>query len=387
MMGTALLVLADGSLFKGKSVGAEGKTVGEVVFNTATTGYQEIITDPSYARQIVTFTAVHIGNVGCNRFDNESSRPWVSGIILREMSAIASNWRSHLSLQDFLVKHGIVAIAGIDTRKLTRHLQQKGAINGCITTEVDQLDSALEMARSCPGMAGRDLVKEVSTQVTYQWSQGSYQLNENDHTQNQPPDATNAQFNVVAYDYGLKQNILRLLVDRGCRVTVVPAQTDFNDVMSLNPDGVFLSNGPGDPAACDYALRNVSRLLESGIPSFGICLGFQLIALASGARAVKMKFGHHGSNHPVGRIKRDDNSAQVMISSQNHGFMIDEQSLPPELEVTHRSLFDGTLQGIRHQQKPVLGFQGHPEASPGPHDLIHLFDEFIDLMKQHRTDT
>ena len=387
MKASALLVLADGSVFKGKSAGAAGKTVGEVVFNTSITGYQEILTDPSYARQIVTFTAVHIGNVGCNQFDNESTQPWVSGVVLREISAIASNWRSEVSLRDFFVEHDIVAISDIDTRKLTRILREKGALNGCITTEVEQLDAALEMAKSCPSMVGRDLVKEVSTKVNYQWTQGSYQLSDNADTQDQSSIATHEQFNVIAYDYGLKQNILRLLIDRGCRVTVVPAQTDIKEVLALNPDGVFLSNGPGDPTACDYALSNVSQLLETEVPCFGICLGFQLLALACGAQALKMKFGHHGSNHPIGRCQHDDNLAPIMISSQNHGFMIDEQSLPSVLEVTHRSLFDGTLQGIRHKQKPVFGFQGHPEASPGPHDLANLFDAFIDLMKRYRIKT
>jgi carbamoyl-phosphate synthase small subunit len=374
----ALLALADGSLFWGESIGGEGQTVGEVVFNTALTGYQEILTDPSYARQIVTLTYPHIGNVGTNDEDEESSHVFAAGLVIRELSAIASNWRSQLPLDEYLRKHKVVAIHGIDTRRLTRILREKGAQNGCIVAgdHIDA-DAALAAARGFPGLKGMDLAKEVCTRMPYEWAQGSWTLAGGLPTHPEPLEEK-LPYHVVAFDYGVKRNILRMLVDRGCRITVLPAQTPAEEVMKLKPDGVFLSNGPGDPEPCDYAIKAIKTLVDAGIPTYGICLGHQLLALASGAKTVKMKFGHHGANHPV----QDLDSRQVMITSQNHGFAVDEATLPATLRATHRSLFDGSLQGIHRTDKPAFSFQGHPEASPGPHDVAPLFDHFVDLMKQ-----
>ncbi len=373
----AVLVLEDGSVFRGMSIGVEGETIGEVVFNTALTGYQEILTDPSYKRQIVTLTYPHIGNVGVNEDDEESSHVQVAGLVIRDLPAMLSNWRSQASLADYLKRNGIVAIADIDTRRLTRILREKGAQSGCILAG-DNLDeaAALVSARSFPGLKGMDLAKEVTTQTPYEWAQGSWSL-ENGMPEASHPIEEKLPLHVVAYDYGIKRNILRMLVDRGCRVTVVPAQMPAEEVLALKPDGVFLSNGPGDPEPCVYAIEAIQKVLEQGVPTFGICLGHQLLGLASGASTVKMKFGHHGANHPV----QDLNSKVVMISSQNHGFAVDEDSLPDHLEATHRSLFDGSLQGIHRTDKPAFGFQGHPEASPGPHDVAPVFDHFIDLMR------
>ena len=371
----AILALEDGSIFRGESIGSDGLTVGEVVFNTAMTGYQEILTDPSYCRQIVTLTYPHIGNTGTNVEDEESSQVWASGLVIRNLPLLASNWRKQESLEDYLVRNQVVAIADIDTRQLTRVLRENGAQAGCIMAgdDIDE-QKAIKQARAFPGLSGMDLAKVVSTQKTYAWQDGSWQLGEGFKQQaNQ-----SKRFKVVAYDFGVKRNILRMLVDRGCDVTVVPAQTPVSDVLAMNPDGVFLSNGPGDPEPCDYALSAISTLLEQQMPLFGICLGHQLLGLASGAKTIKMKFGHHGANHPV----KDLRSAEVMITSQNHGFAVDEASLPTTVVATHRSLFDGSLQGIRHKDKPAFSFQGHPEASPGPHDVSPLFDEFIDLMQQ-----
>lgn len=374
----ALLALADGSLFWGESIGGEGQTVGEVVFNTALTGYQEILTDPSYARQIVTLTYPHIGNVGTNDEDEESSHVYAAGLVIRELAAVASNWRSQMPLDEYLRKHKVVAIHGIDTRRLTRILREKGAQNGCIVAgnHIDA-DAALAAARGFPGLKGMDLAKEVSTHMPYEWAQGSWTLEGGLPTHPEPLEEK-LPFHVVAFDYGVKRNILRMLVDRGCRITVLPAQTPAEEVMKLKPDGVFLSNGPGDPAPCDYAIKAIKTIVDAGIPTYGICLGHQLLALASGATTVKMKFGHHGANHPV----QDLDSRQVMITSQNHGFAVDEATLPATLRATHRSLFDGSLQGIHRTDKPAFSFQGHPEASPGPHDVAPLFDHFVDLMKQ-----
>ena len=374
----ALLALADGSLFWGESIGGEGQTVGEVVFNTALTGYQEILTDPSYARQIVTLTYPHIGNVGTNDEDEESSHVYAAGLVIRELAAIASNWRSQMPLDEYLRKHKVVAIHSIDTRRLTRILREKGAQNGCIVAgnHIDA-DAALAAARGFPGLKGMDLAKEVSTHMPYEWAQGSWTLEGGLPTHPEPLEEK-LPFHVVAFDYGVKRNILRMLVDRGCRITVLPAQTPAEEVMKLKPDGVFLSNGPGDPAPCDYAIKAIKTIVDAGIPTYGICLGHQLLALASGATTVKMKFGHHGANHPV----QDLDSRQVMITSQNHGFAVDEATLPATLRATHRSLFDGSLQGIHRTDKPAFSFQGHPEASPGPHDVAPLFDHFVDLMKQ-----
>lgn len=374
----ALLALADGSLFWGESIGGEGQTVGEVVFNTALTGYQEILTDPSYARQIVTLTYPHIGNVGTNDEDEESSHVYAAGLVIRELAAVASNWRSQMPLDEYLRKHKVVAIHGIDTRRLTRILREKGAQNGCIVAgnHIDA-DAALAAARGFPGLKGIDLAKEVSTHMPYEWAQGSWTLEGGLPTHPEPLEEK-LPFHVVAFDYGVKRNILRMLVDRGCRITVLPAQTPAEEVMKLKPDGVFLSNGPGDPAPCDYAIKAIKTIVDAGIPTYGICLGHQLLALASGATTVKMKFGHHGANHPV----QDLDSRQVMITSQNHGFAVDEATLPATLRATHRSLFDGSLQGIHRTDKPAFSFQGHPEASPGPHDVAPLFDHFVDLMKQ-----
>jgi carbamoyl-phosphate synthase small subunit len=376
----ALLALQDGSVFIGESIGIAGQTVGEVVFNTAITGYQEILTDPSYARQIVTLTYPHIGNVGTNDDDEESSHVYASGLVVRDAPAIASSWRMQQTLPEYLARNKVVAIAGIDTRKLTRILREKGAQNGCIMAG-ENLDeqAAIAAAKDFPGLKGMDLAKEVTTGQPYEWAQGSWSLERGMPEAKHPIDEK-LPYHVVAYDFGVKRNILRMLVDRGCRLTVVPAQTPASEVLKLNPDGVFLSNGPGDPEPCDYAIEAIRQLAETGRPMFGICLGHQLLSLASGARTVKMKFGHHGANHPV----QDIESQQVMITSQNHGFAVDEESLPDKLQATHRSLFDGSLQGVARTDIPAFSFQGHPEASPGPHDVAPLFDQFVDAIKQHK---
>ncbi len=378
MRKAALLVLEDGTLFRGYSIGADGQTVGEVVFNTAITGYQEILTDPSYSRQIVTLTYPHIGNTGINDEDEESTSIHAAGLIIRDLPLLVSNWRSQKSLDQYLSENGIVAISDIDTRKLTRILREKGAQSGCLIAGDDINEAAaLAAAQGFPGLKGMDLAKEVTTANSYEWTQGSWEL-EQGLPQAHAFSAEELPHHVVAYDYGIKRNILRMLVDRGCRVTVVPAQTPASEVLALQPDGIFLSNGPGDPEPCDYAIEAIQQVVDSAIPVFGICLGHQLLSLASGAQTVKMKFGHHGANHPV----QDLNNKMVMISSQNHGFAVDETSLPENLEATHRSLFDDSLQGIYRTDKPAFGFQGHPEASPGPHDVAPVFDHFIELMEQ-----
>ncbi|HWU76010.1 MAG TPA: glutamine-hydrolyzing carbamoyl-phosphate synthase small subunit [Rhodanobacter sp.] len=372
----ALLALEDGSVFHGHAVGATGETVGEVVFNTAMTGYQEILTDPSYSRQLVTLTYPHIGNTGVNAEDVESGMVHAAGLIVRDVPRRASSWRSTESLPDYLKRHGIVAIAGIDTRRLTRILRDKGALAGCIVAgEVIDADAALAKARAFPGLNGMDLAKVVSTSRPYEWSQGIYDLDRT--TFNQPA----MRFNVVAYDFGAKHNILRLLVEQGCKITVVPAQTPAAEVLAMKPDGVFLSNGPGDPAACDYAIAATRTLLDARIPLFGICLGHQLMGLALGGKTLKMKFGHHGANHPV----KDLDDGRVLITSQNHGFAVDPATLPANVRVTHTSLFDGSLQGFTLTDRPAFCFQGHPEASPGPHDIGYLFDRFATLMQEART--
>lgn len=373
----AILVLEDGTVFRGESIGADGQTVGEVVFNTAITGYQEILTDPSYCKQIVTLTYPHIGNTGTNDEDEESGDIYAAGLIIRDLPLLASNWRSRRPLDQYLREEGVVAIAGIDTRKLTRILREKGAQSGCILAG-EQLDeaAALEAARAFPGLKGMDLAKEVTTSAPYEWVQGTWSL-EGGLPESPGQVEETLPTHVVAYDYGIKRNILRMLVDRGCRVTVVPAQMPADQVLALKPDGVFLSNGPGDPEPCDYAIEAIKAIVDTGMPVFGICLGHQLLALASGARTVKMKFGHHGANHPVQNLQ----DKVVMISSQNHGFAVDEGSLPANLEATYRSLFDDSLQGIHRTDKPAFGFQGHPEASPGPHDVAPVFDHFIELMQ------
>ena len=372
----ALLALADGSLFWGESIGVSGDTVGEVVFNTAMTGYQEILTDPSYARQIVTLTYPHIGNVGTCAGDEESSQVHAAGLVIRDLPKVTSNWRSEMSLADYLAKHKVVAIADIDTRRLTRILREKGAQNGCIVAgDAIDADAAITKARAFAGLKGMDLAKEVTTDKQYAWTQGSWDIDSNSHAQKT---ADELPYHVVAYDYGIKRNILNMLVDRGCRVTVVPAKTPAADVLAMSPDGVFLSNGPGDPEPCDYAIAAIKEILNTEIPVFGICLGHQLLALSCGAQTEKMKFGHHGANHPV----QDMDSQEVMISSQNHGFAVNESSLPANLVATHRSLFDGSLQGIHRTDKPAFGFQGHPEASPGPHDVSPVFDHFIELIEK-----
>jgi carbamoyl-phosphate synthase small subunit len=372
---SALLALEDGSVFHGHSVGAIGDTVGEVVFNTAMTGYQEILTDPSYARQIVTLTYPHIGNTGCNDEDAESTAVHTAGLIVRDVPRRASNWRSTESLPDYLKRHGIVAIAGIDTRRLTRILRDKGAQNGCIVAgESIDVDAALAKARAFPGLNGMDLAKVVSVDKSYGWNEGVYDL---DRTAFRQPAK---RFKVVAYDYGVKRNILRLLAEQGCEITVVPAQTSASDVLAMKPDGVFLSNGPGDPAACDYAIAATREFLDAKIPLFGICLGHQIMGAAVGAKTLKMKFGHHGANHPV----KDHDDGRVLITSQNHGFAVDAATLPSNVRITHTSLFDGSLQGFALTDRPAFCFQGHPEASPGPHDIGYLFDRFAKLMQEAR---
>ncbi|MDE9445926.1 glutamine-hydrolyzing carbamoyl-phosphate synthase small subunit [Xenorhabdus bovienii] len=378
MIKSAILVLEDGTQFHGRAIGAEGVAVGEVVFNTSITGYQEILTDPSYSRQIVTLTYPHIGNTGINAADEESPAIQAQGLVIRDLPLVTSNFRSEENLSDYLKRHNIVAIADIDTRKLTRLLREKGAQNGCIIAgnEADA-QVALEKAKAFPGLKGMDLAKEVTTAQSYSWLQGSWTLADG------LPEACKEQelpYHIVAYDFGVKRNILRMLVDRGCRVTVIPAQTPADEVLKMAPDGIFLSNGPGDPEPCDYAIEAIQAFLNTEIPVFGICLGHQLLALASGAKTVKMKFGHHGGNHPV----KDLENNVVMITAQNHGFAVDESTLPANLRVTHKSLFDGTLQGIHRTDKPAFSFQGHPEASPGPHEAASLFDHFIELIEQHR---
>ena len=378
MSKSALLVLEDGTVFRGQSIGADGSAVGEVVFNTSMTGYQEILTDPSYSQQIVTLTYPHIGNTGINSEDEESSSIHAQGLVIRDLPLLASNFRSEQTLSEYLKSQNIVGIADIDTRKLTRILREKGAQNGCIVAG-NNLDEAfaLAQAKEFPGLKGMDLAKEVTTSEAYQWKQGSWAL-----TGGLPEEKADSElpFHVVAYDFGVKRNILRMLVDRGCRLTVVPAQTSAEEVLAMNPDGVFLSNGPGDPAPCTYAIEATKVFLEKGLPIFGICLGHQILALASGAQTIKMKFGHHGANHPVKDLDRD----VVMITAQNHGFAADEETLPANLRATHKSLFDGTLQGIHRTDKPAFSFQGHPEASPGPHDAAPLFNHFIELIQQHK---
>ncbi|MDR5732431.1 glutamine-hydrolyzing carbamoyl-phosphate synthase small subunit [Caballeronia sp. LZ025] len=367
----ALLALADGTVFRGQSIGAAGSTIGEVVFNTAITGYQEILTDPSYARQIVTLTYPHIGNVGVNAEDVEATKVHAAGLIIRDLPVLASNFRSEQTLSDYLKAQGVVGIAGIDTRKLTRVLRDKGAQNGCILAGSDDEAEALRLARSFPGLAGMDLAKVVSTQDRYEWTQTEWRLGSGYGEQKSP------KFRVVAFDYGVKYNILRMLAERGCHVTVLPAQASAADALALNPDGIFLSNGPGDPEPCDYAIRATREFIERGIPTFGICLGHQIMGLAVGAKTTKMKTGHHGANHPV----KDMEDGRVVITSQNHGFAVDAATLPANAKVTHVSLFDGTLQGFALTDKPAFCFQGHPEASPGPHDIAYLFDRFIRLME------
>jgi len=374
----ALLALEDGSLFRGKSIGVDGQTVGEVVFNTAMTGYQEILTDPSYLRQIVTLTYPHIGNVGTNAEDEESDGVQAAGLIVRDVPLLASNWRSTESLPEYLARSRVVGISDIDTRRLTRILRERGAQNGCIVAgDALDADAALAAARAFPGLKGMDLAKEASTREPYDWAQGTWSLEEGlaDAAAGTRP------WKVVAYDYGVKRNILRMLVDRGCQIQVVPAQTPAAEVLAGQPHGVFFANGPGDPEPCDYAIDAIRDVMYTGVPVFGICLGHQLLGLATGAKTVKMKFGHHGANHPV----QDLDSARVMISSQNHGFNVDESTLPHNVKVTHRSLFDGSVQGIHHTDYPAFSFQGHPEASPGPHDMSPLFDHFIELMEQRWT--
>jgi carbamoyl-phosphate synthase small subunit len=372
----AILALEDGTVFNGISVGAEGRTLGEVVFNTAITGYQEILTDPSYYRQIVTLTYPHIGNIGTNSDDFESPKIFAAGLIIRDLSATVSSWRAEDSLEHFLKRGKTVAIAEIDTRRLTRILRDKGAQAGCIVTGAKaNPDEAIRAARKFPGLKGMDLARLVSTKQPYQWNQGSiWPERQSVYTKRV------ATFHVVAFDYGIKRNILRLIADQDCRLTVVPATTPADEVMSLLPDGVFLSNGPGDPEPCDYAIEAIGKIVDIGVPTFGICLGHQLLGLASGAKTVKMKFGHHGANHPVVEI----DSGRVMITSQNHGFAVQEDTLPANVRATHRSLFDGTLQGIERTDRPAFSFQGHPEASPGPHDLKPLFQRFTAAMKAHR---
>ncbi len=373
----AILALEDGTVFEGVSVGAPGLSIGEVVFNTAITGYQEILTDPSYARQLVTLTYPHVGNTGCTDQDDEAPTVWASGLIVRNVPRRPSNWRNQVALPQWLAARGVVAIADIDTRKLTRLLRDTGAQNGAVLAASSpggalDRDKAIEAARKFPGLKGMDLAKEVSTRERYEWRDGQLDLDRNTFAQ------ADAKFHVVAYDFGCKLNILRMLAERGCRVTVVPAQTSADEVFALNPDGVFLSNGPGDPAPCDYAIAAIQQFVARKLPTYGICLGHQLLGLAVGAHTVKMKFGHHGANHPV----QDLDSGRVMITSQNHGFAVDEATLPANVRVTHRSLFDGSNQGIELTDAPAFSFQGHPEASPGPHDVAPLFDKFVALIQQ-----
>ncbi|WP_211224551.1 glutamine-hydrolyzing carbamoyl-phosphate synthase small subunit [Marinimicrobium agarilyticum] len=368
----AVLVLEDGSIFRGTAIGAEGLSVGEVVFNTSMTGYQEIVTDPSYARQIVTLTYPHIGNTGTTSEDSECEKSWAAGLVIRDLPLLASNFRSEQTLPEWLKSQNIIGIADIDTRHLTRILRDKGAQNGCIMAgDIDE-DRALAQAKGFAGLKGMDLAKEVSVKESYQWTEGTWKLGEGHVTP-----SGERPYKVVAYDYGVKRNILRMLVDRGCDITVVPAQTSARDVLAMKPDGVFLANGPGDPEPCTYAIEAIKEIVDTNLPVFGICLGHQLLALASGAKTLKMKFGHHGANHPV----QDLETGRVMITAQNHGFAADEATLPDNLKATHRSLFDGSLQGIHRTDRPAFSFQGHPEASPGPHDADGLFDHFIDLMK------
>ena len=374
MTETAILALEDGTVFEGISVGAPGLSVGEVVFNTAMTGYQEILTDPSYARQIVTLTYPHIGNTGCTEQDDEATQAWAAGLIVRDVPRRPSSWRSQVSLPEWLRARGIVAIADIDTRKLTRLLRDQGAQNGALMAGSIDVDKALESARKFPGLKGMDLAKEVSTRETYAWRDGPLDLDSGVFARG------DGKFKVVAYDFGVKLNILRMLVERGCDVTVVPAQTSATEALALQPDGVFLSNGPGDPEPCDYAIAAIREFVAKKIPTYGICLGHQVLGLAVGAKTMKMKFGHHGANHPV----IDLDSGRVMITSQNHGFAVDESTLPANARVTHRSLFDGSNQGIALTDAPAFSFQGHPEASPGPHDVAPLFDRFITAMGERR---
>jgi carbamoyl-phosphate synthase small subunit len=374
----AVLALENGTVFEGQSIGIDGQSVGEVVFNTSMTGYQEILTDPSYARQIVTLTHPHIGNTGVTPEDEESDSVWAAGLVIRDLPLAVSNWRSQGNLQDYLTDRGVVAIAGIDTRKLTRILREQGSQKGCIIAGADlsaaDIEAAIESARAFGGLGGLDLAQVVTTKVPYTWRQGSWDLATG------YPERTEFSFKVVAYDFGVKRNILRMLADRGCDLTIVPAKTPAAEVLAMAPDGIFLSNGPGDPEPCDYAITAISSLLESGVPMFGICLGLQLLGLASGMKTIKMNHGHHGANHPVQDLRTD----AVLISSQNHGFCIDDANLPAGVKVTHRSLFDQSLQGIELVDAPAFGFQGHPEASPGPHDAAPLFDHFIDLMKSYK---
>ena len=371
---SALLVLADGTVFRGASAGADGLAAGEVVFNTAITGYQEILSDPSYCRQIVTLTHPHIGNTGTNREDMESAKVFAAGLVVRDVPAKVSSWRAERDLPGFLRENGVPAIAGIDTRRLTRILREKGAQNGALLAGSDDVARALEAARAFPGLAGMDLAKVVSVTKPYEWTEGRWRTGGGFATAPAP------RFRVVAYDYGVKRNILRLLVDRGCRVTVLPAQTPPAEALALGPDGVFLSNGPGDPEPCDYAIRAIREIIDAGVPTFGICLGHQLMGLASGAKTLKMKFGHHGANHPV----KDLDTGTVVITSQNHGFAVDPATLPPNLRATHVSLFDGSLQGLVRTDRPAFCFQGHPEASPGPHDIGYLFDRFAKMMEERK---
>jgi len=370
----ALLALADGTIFRGRSIGADGLSAGEVVFNTAITGYQEILTDPSYCRQIVTLTYPHIGNTGTNGEDNESGKVFAAGLVIRDLPLLASSWRSEQTLPEFLRERNVVAIAELDTRKLTRILREKGAQSGAIMAGEPDEKRALKAAREFPGLAGMDLAKVVSTTKAYEWFEGNWRLGKGYVRPERE------RFHVVAYDYGIKRNILRMLSERGCRVTVLPAQASAREALGLRPDGVFLSNGPGDPEPCDYAIRAIREIVDSGVPVFGICLGHQLLGLASGAKTIKMKFGHHGANHPV----KDLDTGAVAITSQNHGFAVDPASLPPNLKPTHVSLFDGSLQGLARTDRPAFCFQGHPEASPGPHDIGYLFDRFTDLMETCR---
>jgi carbamoyl-phosphate synthase small subunit len=372
----AILALADGTIFRGVAIGAPGQSTGEVVFNTAMTGYQEILTDPSYAGQIVTLTYPHIGNVGVNGEDVESRRPFAAGLVIRDLPRVVSNFRSTGDLGTYLAANNVVGIADIDTRRLTRILRERGAQNGCILAApaIDdaKVADAVARAKAAPSMAGQDLAKVVSCTEAFEWTSGTWSLGAGYRA------PAPARFNVVAYDFGIKHNILRLLCDRGCRVTVVPAQTPASEVLARAPDGVFLSNGPGDPEPCDYAVRAIAAIVDAGTPTFGICLGHQLLGLASGAKTVKMKFGHHGANHPV----QDRDTGQVLITSQNHGFAVDPATLPPTVRITHVSLFDGSLQGIARTDRPAFGFQGHPEASPGPHDIAYLFDRFVKMMEK-----